>query len=97
MTYKKPEKPDFTPQVEWCQRNNCGKKAVWVYTAQTRTSLCARHYMDLVDSRELGAQSARLNTALKTERENQEILGHQAYARQSFAAARAFAKGFGGG
>ena len=51
--------------------------------------------MDHVDASGKGATSEKFNTAMKRERENQEILGHKAYARQSFERMRAFVKTFG--
>ena len=72
--------------IEFCQ--TCRKPAV---TAR----LCARHYMDHVDAAGKSASSEKMNAALKRERENQEIMGHAAYAKQSFERAKAFAENFG--
>ena len=86
MSYKKPEKTNFTPQVEWCQINNCRKEADVTFDERhgPRVRLCARHYMDHVDAAGKGAVSEKFNAAMERERENQEILGHRAYNDKAF-------------
>ena len=95
MSYKPTETKRPYQVIEVCQ--TCRKPADVTFDERhgPRASLCARHYMDHIDAAGKGATSERFNAAMVRERENQEIIGHAAYNKQSFERMREFAKTFG--
>jgi len=98
MTYKKITKPDLKPHLpSRCGIAGCpnGPDVMAITKRGIQVTRCARHYMDDIDRYRGSATSDALIEQMTIEKEEQKIVGKEAYAKQSLKRMQAFIRGLG--